>query len=328
MRVTSKTVAVVVICAALLSTGCRAVPNRVDTVSDRGSDPVPAAVSKAEVLAAVRSATDPRALPANITNDELLAASGDYTDQWSIDGCEPSLETSRLDDIGPCTLGDTTSERTIVLIGDSAAAMWHGALDLIGQRTGWRVIALTKSNCGPASLTYYQWQLGRAYTECDAWQDWRLDVVTQEKADIVVMAGWYDGGNQGPGRDTTPEVWRDALVKTIRALPRGTATFVVGGIPRPSQSPSECAASNPTDLTRCAIPAAEAVPSQVSWSEAADLTGQTYIDVDPLFCADVCPAVIADRLVYAGRFHVSAPYAEYLSGAIEEVMTPALNTPR
>ncbi|WNG86182.1 SGNH hydrolase domain-containing protein [Mycobacterium sp. ITM-2016-00317] len=329
MRLPTTAIAGVAMCTALMLAGCQAVvADQTAPVAETESAPAPAAIPQAEVLRAVQAATELRDLPAGITNDELLAASGDYTDQWSIEGCEPSLTESRLDDIGPCTLGDTTSERTMVLIGDSAASMWHRALDLIGQRNGWRVIVLAKSNCGPASLTYYQWQLERAYTECDDWQQWRMEIIGQERAEIVVMAGFFDGGNQGPGKDTTPEVWRDALVKTIRALPEGTKTFMLGNIPRPPESPSECVADNPTDLTRCAVPAVEVLPNQEGWSGAAELTGQTYVDVDPWFCAEVCPAVIADHLVYSGKHHITAQTAQYLSGSIEEVMAPALTVPR
>jgi hypothetical protein len=316
-------------CATLMLTGCQAVVADQSAPAPKPeSAPVPAAVPQTEVLSAVQAATELRDLPAGITNEELLAASGDYSDQWSLAGCEPSLTQTRLDDIGPCTLGDTDGARTMALIGDSAASMWHGALDLIGKRNGWRVIVLAKSNCGPASLTYYQWQLERAYTECDDWQDWRMEIIGQEKAEIVVMAGFFDGGNQGPGRETTPQIWRDALVKTIGELPEGAKAFLLGNIPRPSESPSECVANNPSDLTRCAVPAAEALPSQEGWSDAAEQTGQTYVDIDPWFCTEVCPPVIADQLVYSGKYHITAQYARYLSGAIEEIMAPALQAPR
>lgn len=330
LRVTAKTIAGVLMCAALLAAGCQAAaaPSVPIPDTDPGPAPVAAAVPQTEVLSAVQAAAALRELPATITTDELLAAGGDYSDQWSIDGCEPALAETKIEDIGACTLGDTTSDRTMVLIGDSAASMWHGAFDLIGKRTGWRVIVLAKSNCGPASLTYYQWQLERPYTECDAWQDWRMQVIGQEKAEIVVMTGWYDGGNQGPDIDTTPQIWRDALVKTIRALPPGVRTYLLGSIPRPAQSPSECVAQNPTDLTACGVPAADALPAQDSWAGAAGDTGQTFVNVDPWFCTDVCPPVIADRLVYSGSYHITDTYARYLSGSIEEVMTPALTVPR
>ena len=321
----AKTVAGAAMCAALLVTGCQAVPDQPGTNPQSApATPVPSAVPQAEVLAAVAAAAGLRDLPATITAEELLAASGDYAEQWSLQDCDPTLQQSRLDDLGPCTLGDTTSARTMVLLGDSAASMWHSAFDLIGERAGWRVIVLAKSNCGPAALTYYQWQLERPYTECDDWQDWRMDVIDQQKAEIVVMTGFFDGGNQGPDKDTTPEIWRDALVQTIRELPVGTRTFTIGNIARPSQSPSECVADNPSDLTRCAEPAVDVLPAQDPWAQAAELTGQTYINIDPWFCTDVCPAVIAERLVYSGKYHVTRQYAEYLSGSMAEVMAPAL----
>ena len=57
-------------------------------------------------------------------------------------------------------------------------------------------------------------------------------------------------------------------------------------------------------------------------------SSKTYVDVDPWFCTEVCPAVIADQLVYSGKYHLTAEYARYLSGPIEEMMAPALTAPR
>ncbi|MDS1113697.1 hypothetical protein RD149_07945 [Gordonia westfalica] len=114
MRFTARTAAAVAMCAATLLAGCQAaVTERPDAPQGPSSAPVPAAVSHAEVLDAVKAAATLRDLPSSISSDELLAASGDYTEQWSIKGCEPGLEQSRLDDIGPCVLGDTTSARTM-----------------------------------------------------------------------------------------------------------------------------------------------------------------------------------------------------------------------
>ena len=326
VRFATKTVAGTVMCAALMLAGCQADTGAPVAQSTPQTAPIPAPVSAADVLVAVDAAATLRDLPDAIGTDELLSASGDYSDQWSIEGCDPSLETTRLDDLSACTLGDVAGARTMAVVGDSGAAMWHDAFDLVGKRMGWRVLMLTKSNCGPAALTYYQWQLGRAYTECDAWQTWRTETIGRENAEVVVLTGAFDGGNQGPDRPTTPQIWRDGLVQTIRALPAETRTVLLGNIPRAPRSPAECVTENPTDLTRCAVPAAEAVPDQAPWSEAAELTGQTYVDIDPWFCTEVCPAVIADRLVYAGRYHVAGPYAEYLSGAVEEALAPAVGT--
>ncbi|MFD1813839.1 SGNH hydrolase domain-containing protein [Rhodococcus gannanensis] len=282
-----------------------------------------AAVPEAEVVGAVQTAAGATTLPATITNAALLAASGDDESQWAVPGCTPSREETRLDDISGCMLGDVDSERTIALIGDSGAAMWHGAFDLIGQRNGWKVLVLTKNNCGPAAVTYYQYQLERAFTECDDWQKWRMEVLQKEQPEVVVLAGWY-GGNLGPDREVTPEVWRDGLAKTASQLPTATRVVMLGNAPHPEENPSECVALNSTDLSRCSMPAAAVLPNQTGWSTAAEAVGGTYIDVNPWFCTDVCPAVVGDHLVYAGEHHITNEYAEYLSGSIENHIVTAL----
>lgn len=110
-------------CAAL--TGCQAMPQQPEPTTEPISAAVPIAVPQTDVLNAVRAASTLHDLPRSITNDELLETIGDYTEHWTVPGCAPSLPESRLDDIGPSILGDTASERTLVLIGDSAASMWH-----------------------------------------------------------------------------------------------------------------------------------------------------------------------------------------------------------
>ncbi|MFT3662297.1 MAG: SGNH hydrolase domain-containing protein [Gordonia sp. (in: high G+C Gram-positive bacteria)] len=308
------------VCAALTLTACTTAEQ---TSSQDDVTAAAKAVPAAEVVAAVQSATAAKKLPSSISPSRLREAAGDDESAWTIEGCDPGREETELKDLDPCVLGDVKSEKTMVLLGDSGAVQWHGAFDEIGKRKGWRVLVLAKNNCGPATMKYYQWQFKREFTECDAWQKWRMNVVKEQKAQAVVMAGWY-GENLGPDTTMTPQIWRDGLVKTAEQLPEGTSVFFLGNPPHPSNgSPSECVAEHPEDLTACALPADE-VPGQSSWSEAATAVGGTYIDIGPWFCASTCPAVVADRLVYAGQHHITVDYGRYLSGAIESVMTPVL----
>ena len=99
---------------------------------------------------------------------------------------------------------------------------------------------------------------------------------------------------------------------------------MLGNQPHPEGMPSECVVSNPTSLTQCAAPADQVLPDQTGWSTAAEAVGGTYIDVDPWFCAGTCPAIVGDQIVYAGKYHITIRYGQYLSGAIEDVMAPAL----
>jgi hypothetical protein len=96
----------------------------------------------------------------------------------------------------------------MVVIGDSNAFMWYQGLDFIGKRQNWRIVVLGKDNCGPATMTYYQWQLKRDLTECNTWQKWRMDQVRTLNPEVVLLSGWYDGdrGIAGPDRPFTPDM--------------------------------------------------------------------------------------------------------------------------
>jgi len=280
-------------------------------------------VTEADVLASVEAATTLKELPNKVRKADLVAASGDDQKAWALPNCTPTIDQTKLDDLGPCTIGDLESERKIFVVGDSAAAMWYGAFDLLGKRTGWKVVMLTKNNCGPASLTYYQWQRGRTFTECTEWQKWRTGVMQTEQPEIVVLTGWY-GGNLGPGKEETPQVWREGLVKTVKLLPETSKVVMLGNTPHPATPPAECVASNPNDLPTCASDPAQAVPDQTGWSGAAKDVDATFIDVTPWFCADSCPAIIGDQIVYAGKNHITQKYGRYVSGSIEAKMAPLL----
>ena len=58
-----------------------------------------------------------------------------------------------------CSFG--AGEQVLVLFGDSHAAQWAPALQLIAAGHGWRFITLTKASCPAARVTLQMPQLGR-----------------------------------------------------------------------------------------------------------------------------------------------------------------------
>ncbi len=318
-------VAVALTMAALVACQARSVDDAGTDQSETATDaPAPEAVPQAEVIRAVRKAAKLQTLPATVDNASLVAASGDDQSAWAVPGCTPGWETTSLSDLNSCRMGDLDATQIIVVVGDSGAAMWHGAFDAIGKRTGRQVISLTKNSCGPADLLYYQWQMKRDFPECNEWQQWLMTLLGQLKPEVVVMAGWY-GGNMGPDRPINPELWREGLVKTAQKLPAATKIVMLANQPHPSAVPAECVASHPDSLPDCALPADEAVPDQSGWENAANDVGALFIDPTPWFCTkSVCPAVIADQIAYAGSGHITVGYGRYLSGVLQEAMAPVL----
>jgi hypothetical protein len=203
--------------------------------------------------------------------------------------------------------------------------MWSQGLDLVGKRNNWKIYVLGKNNCGPAALTYYQYQLKRDLVECDAWQNWRMDQIRQLKPAAVVLIGWY-GNNTGPGRPFSPQVWRDGLIKTVEQLPPGTKPVLINNQPHITINPGECLARNSDAVNKCAEKASDVVPTEANAAiqQAAEMTSGAYVDVTPWFCAETCPLVIADVVPYSGKYHINNDYGRYLSGVLADVLRPAM----
>lgn len=290
-------------------------------------DSIPATDS--QVTAAVKEAEIAKDIPPWITPEQLVKSAEDDSSLWAVPGCNPDYEVSALADIKPCTLGAVTGTRTMVVLGDSNASMWARGLDFVGRRTGWRIIVLAKDNCGPATMTYYQWQLKRDLTECNDWQRWRMDQVRSLKPDVVLLAGWYDGdkGIAGPDRTFTPEMWRDALVDTIHQVPPGVRTVLFGDIPHITKPAGECLAQNSGNISHCAEKAGDVVPAYANdaLKAAAAATGALYIDVTRWFCAQTCPVVIEGIVAYSGIYHTTHDYARYLSGVLAAALQTAMD---
>lgn len=289
-------------------------------------DSIPA--TESQVVAAVKDAETAKDIPRWITPAQLVESAEDDSSLWALPDCNPDYEVSSLADIKPCTLGAVTGTRTMVVLGDSNASMWARGLDFVGRRTGWRIIVLAKDNCGPATMTYYQWQLKRDLTECDAWQRWRMDQVKSLKPEVVLLAGWYDGdkGIAGPDRTFTPDMWRDALVDTVRRLPSGSKTVLLGDIPHITKPAGECLSRNPGNISSCAEKAVDVVPAYANdaLKAAAAATGARYVDITRWFCAQTCPVVIDGVVAYAGIYHTTHDYARYLSGVLAAALQPAM----
>jgi hypothetical protein len=327
MRLTSarrtKLRAVAALGALLAIAACSNATKSSDQSPTFAADTPPA--TEAQVLAAVKEAQTDTTLPASISPDQLTKIANGDISLWGIDGCNPRYETSSLDDITPCTVGTPTGAHTMVVIGDSNALMWAKGLDLIGKRQGWRIVVLGKDNCGPAALTYYQYQLGRDLTECDTWQKWRMDQINTIKPAAVLLIGWY-GANTGPNRPLTPEIWRDALIKTIEEISPGIKTALLANTPHVTVNPGDCLAKHLTDISKCAEEASAVVPTDANNAieQAAAATKSDYVDVTPWFCDTTCPAAIAGYAPYAGKYHITHDYAMYLSGVLADALRPVM----
>ncbi len=223
-----------------------------------------------------------------------------------------------------CVHGDVNATRTMVVFGDSHAAMWIPALDVIGDRYGWRVIQLTKPGCQAPDFPRYSTTLRREYTECAEYREWALKKLEEIQPEIVVISNqlkdveWMVDGK--PTTDGAEDAWAAGLGKVIdRLSPVSGRIVVLGDMAYPTEPGIDCLTEHKNDIQKCGATRDEAVLATFNELErqTAEAHGAEYIDAIPWFCtATECPPVIGGLTVHRDALHIGENYAVWLSVAL------------
>lgn len=274
----------------------------------------------AEVILKDLTAGSPKDSFKSITPSPL-AASKDMLEKACLQGNE-SVEAVA------CTYGAKTSARTIVLIGDSHAAMLIPGLHRAAGELGLKLVTYTKGSC-PFIATDVMLD-GRPYTACT---DWGKNV-TAEVLDLMPVAvltassryntAAHSGLSQVASIPHIAEGMRRAWEPIARA---GVPVIAVRDTPRPDVIVPDCVASNESALSRCAWPKAEVLWDRGPGMLAAEgLPGVSVMDLTDALCpADMCPSVIGDTLIYRDGNHLTATYSESMHGQIADRLRQVIN---
>jgi peptidoglycan/LPS O-acetylase OafA/YrhL len=223
-----------------------------------------------------------------------------------------------------CAHGDPNATRTVVVYGDSHAAMWIPSLDAIGKQEHWRVVQLTKPACPVPDFPVYSGALRREYTECEQYRTFALAQIEQIHPDVVILSSAVkdvtlaiDGKSRREGVD---EAWETGLASTIdRIKPHTGRIVVIGDMAYPAEPGIDCLTAHPGDVPACNTPLDEAVYRDHNAMERRVATehGAEYVDVIPWLCTDsVCPAVVGGLATHRDAYHVAENYAVWLSQAL------------
>ena len=120
-----------------------------------------------------------------------------------IDGCLASFTATT---VATCTYGSAQPVATVVVYGDSHAAMWFPAFDTVANQRNWRLEVLTKATCPPLETAVWAPNFGREYRECDAFHTAALARIASLRPNLVVL-GHEPGLRLGlPPRPVRPGV--------------------------------------------------------------------------------------------------------------------------
>jgi peptidoglycan/LPS O-acetylase OafA/YrhL len=293
--------------AGLIATGCVIALVLQSVASDRSDDDVlVTALSGDEVLL--------RPSPA--------VAADDFVSLTAL-GCSAGYEATS---VGTCEFGDPTADRTVVLLGDSHAAVLHSALRTAAEDSGWRLVSLAKNGCPAPDVTKYDGQRERWFSECDEFRQGILSRIEEMAPDLVVVtSAWNPDGvvqDRATGGDLSGDAARDETVagwvRTLERLTKAGGRVAVAHEPPGTALDTSTCLLQERDVAACSWPAPEPSPEL----EAAEaVPGVEVLDLYSDVCGTgTCRPVSGDMVVYRDSNHMTLTYVLSRVPAIRDLL--------
>jgi len=280
-----------------------AVPARVDTSGDLA----PEAIVDALAIDAVPENLRPGLFEARTDTSRLYG-----------DGCHLYF-ASELN--APCEYGSPESDVTIALFGDSHAAQWFPALEVVAEDRGWRLLALTQGGCPVIEVTVWNRTAGSVAQHCDDWRNAVRDRLIEADVDVVVIAQYWGLLDAATRRPVDADTWRDHLPVLLESLQaEGMAVVMALDSPDPPEDVPECLLDHPRDPLACApgIPGRTEGEVRSAITDVAAAAGVSLLDPWAWLCAqDQCPVIVGDLLLYRDSHHLSAQGSTWLAPLLD-----------
>jgi hypothetical protein len=206
------------------------------------------------------------------------------------DGCHANYAQTTS---GVCEYGNLTSDKVMVLYGDSHAAQWFPALAEIATRSGYKLISLTKSAC-PAVDTQRRDQGGFKMVRCVQWRKNTIDRISKIKPDVLIMSS-FQYFAAPPQVKNRLQWWNDGQRKLLSEVRNSSPHLIyITDTPHPIRDIPACLANN--SISKCNT----STPSQ-----NLSISNFRVVDPNPWLCAQTCPAVKDGVVAYRDASHIS-----------------------
>lgn len=275
----------------------------------------------AQVRAAVAASVGTGAVPSN-----LQPPLTDQTAQFKAISTNGCLRLPLQGDQPECVSGYAASKTTVALIGDSRAAMFNPAFQLIAEQRRWRLEMMSKAACPVVDLplTKHFDGLAEKFQRCEKWRDQIMARLRAERPALVVISMARGYGRDGTGIwnqagfEFFDSAWIQALNRTIGQLrDMGSQVLLLGPTPDPIASVPECLSGHLDDASACSAPLSQNALSRSGIAAEVGATasaGGEYADLTELFCAaGHCPAIVGNMMVYFDAGHITREYSRFLA---------------
>lgn len=206
------------------------------------------------------------------------------------DGCHANYAQTKS---GKCEYGKLDSDKTMVLYGDSHAAQWFPALIEIANRSGYKLISLTKSAC-PSVETVRRDQGGFKMSRCVQWRENTIKRIQGIKPDVLVMSSFQYFAQPPQFKDRT-QWWNEGQRKLLNQVKNSSPHLIyITDTPHPTRDIPACLSNY--SITEC---------NTSERSKNLSIPGFKVIDPNPWLCSNVCPAVKDGVVAYRDASHIS-----------------------
>ena len=272
------------------------------------------------------------AVPANL-EPELINAKSDRPISY-MDRChtQMNLPPSTM----PCIYGDTTSNTTIALFGDSHALSWFPAMNILAKKNGWKLLSLTMSACSPSDIPGWNPSNNSVMKNCTLWRADSLKRIAAAKPIVVLVAGTrgfetVDAQNKLLAGEAKNTAWRAGMQRTIDKLKLASPHVIyIGDAPQSLVDPPVCLSAHPKNALECATPLAKAINNDWIAQETAMTIqeGISFIDPGLWICpTSPCPVILGNLLIYMDGGHLTATFSAALASRLRKAISVASGIP-
>jgi SGNH domain (fused to AT3 domains) len=269
--------------------------------------------SAAQVKVAVAASTSIKKAPMDLSPSIQFASFDGFSTTY------PEM-TFGCATLTQCVLGDTSSSKTIIALGDSHAAMWLPAITPFAFKHHYKIIVLMTLGCPAADLTIDNPADFKEDATCNAQRSTDIDLINSYKPNYVLLADKTSGAvSNSTNRLATSSQWQSAETDTIALLqPSQAKIAIIGDINVFPIDPDTCLAAYTNNVQKCSVTNPDTTPAeqgnQPAERAAAKAMGVDYINTLPWLCtSSKCSPVIGHFIAYADADHIDMTYSAYLS---------------
>lgn len=202
----------------------------------------------------------------------------------------------------------------VVLFGDSHAAQWLPAMQVIAKEHGWELTLASKSGC-PVSDIAPRIGSGAIYSTaaCVEWRREQIARIVEMQPELILFSslGAYISQYEELRRD-----WSSALSE----LATSKAQLVyIRDTPTPPFDVAECVSGSIDNWSACAFPEQQQRDPVIDLGQRG--TDLRVVDLNGYLCQDgICPAVRAGTLMYRDDSHLTATAVRLLTPAMQNAL--------